>query len=280
MCFEIVHNTTYTFSDSVYLEPHIVRLRPHCSASQRVLAFDLDVEPSPAGRSESNDLGGVTTTLWFDGSTDRLAIRAKSRVETIRDNPFDFIFTDPATATLPSTYARELQTSLKPFLRRNRAAVEVNAYAEETARDSNHDTQAFLTKLAARIYDEFDKGVREHGKAWPASKTLRARRGACRDLAVLFVDACRSQGLAARFVSGYIGVRDVPHRHMHAWAEVYLPGAGWRGFDPTSGLAVGNDHVSVAFAALPRNVAPITGSFRRTGATASVAYRISIREIT
>jgi transglutaminase-like putative cysteine protease len=92
---------------------------------------------------------------------------------------------------------------------------------------------------------------------------MQARAGSCRDLAVVFCAMCRSMGLAARFVSGYQSEAVVqPRAHMHAWAEVYLPGGGWRGYDPSQGLAVSTSHVAVAAAADPRMAAPVSGSYR------------------
>ena len=107
------------------------------------------------------------------------------------------------------------------------------------------------------------------------------RTGACRDLTVLFMECCRSLGLAARFVSGYQeGDKGTDRRYMHAWAEVYLPGGGWRGFDPTHGIAVTDRHVAVASGPTPATAAPISGTFRGTGAIARMeaALRIEVTD--
>ena len=107
--------------------------------------------------------------------------------------------------------------------------------------------------------------VRPHGAALSPEATWGERTGACRDLAPLFNEVCRLVGLPARFVSGY-GYSDfLDERHLHAWSEVYLPGAGWRGFDPTIGLAVADRHIAVAAARDPEDTAPTSGTYRGTG---------------
>jgi transglutaminase-like putative cysteine protease len=135
----------------------------------------------------------------------------------------------------------------------------------------------FLTRLATTICDRFKLVRRETGGPWPAVTTMEQRQGACRDLAVLYMDACRCVGLAARFVSGYQDAyRNMGKRDLHAWAEVYLPGAGWRGYDPTRGLAVAEHHVAVAAAADPQFAAPVTATYRGTDVDAEMHTEVSI----
>jgi transglutaminase-like putative cysteine protease len=123
--------------------------------------------------------------------------------------------------------------------------------------------------------------VREEGEAKRADETFRSKEGSCRDLAVLFIDACRAQGIASRFVSGYH--ESTVHQqklYMHAWGEVYLPGGGWRGFDPTLGMAVTEAHIPVAAAVDPRDAAPVAGTFRGTGVGYKLAATITIAQST
>src|SRR5690606_2240959 len=123
--------------------------------------------------------------------------------------------------------------------------------ASEVLQESGGGTLAFLTQLASKIYHECKRVVRPQGEAWDPESTWRQRQGACRDLAVLFNEVCRLVGLPARFLSGY-GYSDFrDERHLHAWSEVYLPGAGWRALDPSIGLAVSNRHVALAAAREP-----------------------------
>ena len=128
------------------------------------------------------------------------------------------------------------------------------------------DTQAaFPLVLAGMIADDFTLGFRADGVPHAPVTTIESGGGACRDLAVLFVECCRAMGLAAQFVSGYV-LLDTPESEeppdLHTWGEVYLRGGGWRGYDPSHGLAVADRHVVVAAAAYPVDAAPVTGTYR------------------
>ena len=136
---------------------------------------------------------------------------------------------------------------------------------------------AFLNQLNSTLYREFEFMHRDFGNPHPPEVTLTTRRGACRDLSVLFIDACRAMGLAARFVSGYQeGDPNQTERNLHAWAEVYLPGAGWRGYDPTHGLAVSDRHVVITAVADPGLSTPVIGTFRGTGVTSTLSVDIAV----
>jgi transglutaminase-like putative cysteine protease len=275
--FEISHTTVYTYDRPVFFEPHTFRLRPRADFALKLIDFNLSVEPTPAGLAHALDLdGNVVTHAWFSGVSDALTIRAVSKTESSARNPFDFIVFEPAAEKLPLRYTAAAQ-SLAPYLARGRPAPEVDRWAESIARSAAGETLAFLTALCKEIRDRSRYTVREEGDAKPAEETFKSREGSCRDLAALFIDACRALGIAARFVSGYHESSVHQEKlYMHAWAEVYLPGGGWRGFDPTLGMAVTDAHIPVAAAADPRDAAPVTGRFRGTGAGHKLAASISI----
>ncbi len=280
MRFEISHSIRYFYSEPVFLEPMIVRLRPRCNAVQQVRQFALDVEPSPAGISECIDLdGNNTATLWFNGLFGTLSIFTRSLVEVLPVNPFNFILTDNAVSKLPASYPGAYRYALEPYLSRRCESYQVNAFVQPIVKETDGETIPFLVKLASRIHEQFEKESRETGNPMMPDKTIARRKGACRDLAVLFIEACRAVGLAARFVSGYgyrVDIDSLEKRHLHAWAEVYLPGGGWRGFDPSIGLAVADQHVAVAAAADPVNAAPTSGTFRGTGVRSEIEYDVYI----
>lgn len=278
MIIRITHTTGYRYDREVFLEPHTIRLRPGSGVTQRLLEFDMKVRPEPEGRADIVDAAGNDgACLWFTGTHRSLTIRTESVVETLRENPFDFILTDGSVATLPAEYLDCHPASLMHYrTRRTEPGGAVDGFVDSIL-DEADDTMKFLTVLNSRIYSEFEQTVRKDGAPFPAEATLLARKGACRDLTVLFIEACRTAGLAARFVSGY-RVTKAPEteRELHAWAEVYLPGGGWRGYDPSEGLAVADAHVSLASGATPAEAAPVTGSFRGTGASAEAEYEIDI----
>ena len=263
MRISVLHSTVYRYDAPVVLEPHTFRLRPRADAAQHLLQFQLDLAPAPAGESWCLDQdGNVVLEAWFREPLEELSVTSSFQVETVRQNPFDFL----ARAEL----TRQEHWMLSPY--RGAVSAEVEAFA----RSIGGEDLAFLTALNSRLYEEFAHTVRELGPAEPAEATLRDRSGSCRDLAVLFCEACRSRGVPARFVSGYereASIQEQPH--MHAWAEVYLPGGGWRGYDPSQGLAVGTSHVTLAAAADPALAAPVTGSYRGS-AKAAMTHRIAM----
>ena len=280
MRFAITHTTRYRYARPVPLGKHVFRLRPRSDGSQRVLEFRARVQPRPRGWSECLDLdGNAVAHAWFDGATDSLTVVGSAAVETLRSNPFDYIV-DPAASLVAAPYDPVLHASLAPYRARAEPDESVDRFAAAVRREANGQTVAFLGALCRRISERCRPEVRLEGEPMSPAATLEQGTGACRDLAVLFIDACRSLGLAARFVSGYYcGKTLVEHRYLHAWAEVFVPGGGWRGFDPLQGLAVAQLHVPVAAAAAPAGAAPIDGSLARVGVASTLEVDLQIEPI-
>ena len=278
MIFHVEHETHYAYSRPVVLEPHIVRLRPRCDAAQHLRNFELRAEPQPRGLIQCIDLDGDTTThMWFGGETEGLSVHVTFSVETLHTNPYDFIVTDPLALGLPMRLEGGMARALGHYRSRMRAIRDVDRFAQQIAVQAGQETIPFLTVLNASIHERTRKVIREDGPPLPPEQTLAERTGSCRDLSVLFIDVCRAVGIPARFVSGYRHAEtERDKRHMHAWAEVYLPGGGWRGFDPSYGLAVADEHVAVAASAEPSGAAPITGTFRGTGAEVAMETHLKI----
>lgn len=277
MHIAVVHTTEYRYSGPVYLEPHTVRLRPREDATQRLLSFTLELDPAPAGRAEILDQdGNAVTHAWFAGTTSRLSVRTAFQLETLRTNPFDFLFL-AGDRDIPVQYEEKLRAPLVPYLRAGHDPA-VREFAQEIANGADWNTMAFLTALNRRLFETTRHVVRHDGAPHPPARTLAEGEGSCRDTATLFCAACRAMGIAARFVSGY--ERDAALRpdggDLHAWAEVYLQGGGWRGFDPSRGLAVADTHVAVAAASDPELAAPVTGTFRGD-ATSTMTYSIAMQ---
>ena len=268
MLFEITHYTRYHYSQPVFLEPFTVRLRPRCDATQTLRSYRIDVTPSPSGITHCVGLyGNNTETIWFGGLHENLLIEVHTLVETHHGNPFDFFVTDPAALTLPLEYESQLARVLGHYRVREGDHPHVAAFAREMMQAAKHETIPLLTLLAEEIYQRLEYMLREHGDPWTPEETMRQGKGSCRDFAMLFIDICRSAGIAARFVSGYCIGDAAAGGDMHAWAEVYLPGAGWRGFDPSRGLSVNDDYVAVAAGQLSQDAAPTLGSFRGEAAS-------------
>ncbi len=279
MLFHIKHTTRYRYSKAVFCEPFTVRLRPREDASQRLIRYHLSIDPATAGLSEYLDVeGNIAAQCWFNGPTCTLLITTNTVVETLRSNPFDYLL-ESGAVELPIRYRPEICAALAPYQKPEQPPDgEVARFANEILTGAERQTIVFLTKLSGWIAGSFRREIRPEGEALPANITLANRAGSCRDLAVLFIEACRSVGLAARFVSGYqAALDDDGDRHLHAWAEVYLPGAGWRGFDPGQGLAVADQHVAIASGLNPLAAAPTVGTFRGNGATSSLESQVIIR---
>lgn len=279
MKFAVQHEISYLYSKPVFLEPHTIRLRPRSDPSQRELTYELGISPTPAQLEHALDAEGNSVSyVWFNGLIEGFTVRTRLEAETLRPNPFGYLLTDSSHGSLPITYSSE--ELIHPALLRCFASgdADVQALTQRALDDSGGKTIDFLTSLTTIIFESAEVIVREDGDPYPADYTARTMLGACRDLVVLFNECCRSQGIAARFVSGYHeGDPDIARNDLHAWSEVYLPGGGWRGFDPTHGLAVGEGHVTLAAAANPPEAAAVEGSFRGTGATAKMTTNITLQ---
>jgi transglutaminase-like putative cysteine protease len=280
MLFHIRHRLTYAYGRPVFLEPTTLRLTPRQDASQRLLRHRLEIWPTPAGFSQVLEPDGTDATVgWFESTHADLTIAMEAVVETLRVNPFDWIITDSGVRTLPARYSPEVARSLTSCLAAEGADPAVADWARSLAEERGGDTAAFLMHLADHIHHGFVHIGRLEGDPFSPADTLLERRGACRDTAMLFVEACRAVGLASRFVSGYSMHHppEVSEHELHAWAEVYLPGAGWRGYDPSLGLAVADGHVALAATPDHRLAAPVTGSYRGTGVPSDMRYELTVR---
>ena len=277
MRFSICHHTSYTYSQAVQLTPKLLRFYPRSDGAQRILSYQMSLTPEPQGRSDYLDLEGNTITrVWFAGSTDRFSVDVSMEVETLRKNPYDFLLAD-AALSLPVDYSGP-HAAISCYLPQITADESVTALAEGIRQAAGNDTLKFLHGLSERLFNDITHRQRETGEPQAPAITLEKRIGACRDITVLFMACCQAVGIAVRFVSGYQrGDPTVERRQLHAWPEVYLPGAGWRGFDPTHGTLNADTHVSIAAAADPRNTMPVSGGFFGKAADSRLDYRVRIR---
>lgn len=279
MFFRIHHRLSYSYDRPVFLEPMTLRLTPRQDGSQRILEHQLRlVDPAAGLTSVLEPDGTAAMVAWFQQERDQLTIEVDMLLETLRSNPFDWIITHRGAQHLPVTYPEAEACSLEGC-RHGVIDPAVRAWAQTIADQVDGSATAFLSALADEIHHGFHHVGRLEGEPTSAEETLATRTGACRDTAVLYIAACRSQGLAARFVSGYSMHHppEVSEHELHAWAEVYLPGGGWRGFDPSLGLAVADGHVVLAAAPDHHLAAPVTGRYRGTGVGSSLAYLIRLQ---
>ncbi|MEB3357897.1 MAG: transglutaminase family protein [Synechococcales bacterium] len=288
MRYQIRHALSYQYDRPVGLDTHILRLRPRCDSTQSLHAFSLEVKPGAIAQSKTVELDGSSALhLRFDDSeTPNFTVEALSEVKTHRVNPFDFLLKEWA-AQLPIDYPTTLYTQLSPYLSRHCLTLTpatdpvVTELAQEILHATEGNTVGFLSELNQRIYNTCRHVIRETGAPLPPALTWGKQMGSCRDFTVLFMEACRAVGLAARFVSGYHeGDSSVTQQHLHAWAEVYLPGAGWRGYDPTLGLAVGDRHIGLTASFFPNQTSPVSGLLKPGfAASSTLSYRLSVNKL-
>lgn len=270
MRYRIVHTTDYRYSAPVRLLPHTLRLCPRNDGAQWLENFQLDISPSPAQQTYWLDANGNTCLqITFDAPIAALHICATSEVRTARENPFDYL-AKPWALRLPVDYPGALLSQLRPYLEYpagwgmdEAIAPEILSFARAIRQEVAGNVGYFLTRLSQLICEKCDYQQRLEGEPYLPATTLAQRFGTCRDFSVLFMAVCRSVGLAARFVSGYQeGDLAQASHDLHAWVEVYIPGGGWRGFDPTLGLAVSDRHVALAAAIDPKQAATVSGTLQ------------------
>jgi uncharacterized protein (DUF2126 family)/transglutaminase-like putative cysteine protease len=277
------HHTSYTFDRLVRVGTHIVRLRPAPHSRTPIEAYSLRVEPAEHFINWQQDpVGNFVARLDFPNPMQRLSITVGLVADLKVVNPFDFFVDDWADkwpASSEFTYPKELSDDLRPYLRPvdedgpgSGPGELVRDWVRNFSVPEGTRTIDFLVALNGAIKAEISYTLRmQHGVQTP-DFTLRAGVGSCRDSAWLLVSILRQLGLAARFVSGYlvqlasdVEALDGPSgpatdfTDLHAWTEVYIPGAGWIGLDPTSGLFAGEGHIPLAATPHPSSAAPISG---------------------
>jgi transglutaminase-like putative cysteine protease len=284
MLLRVSHLTRYYYSHQVLLAPHRLYLRPRASARQNVRAFRLQFAPNAqvVATLDPHD-NSLDWAYWLE-PTAAMNIELEFEVETLGSNPFDFILRADAV-TFPPAYEAAERADLAPWLVRPAAGAEsrLRSWLDGQLPSPPTATLAWLTAVNTAVMRSIGYTRRdEHGIQTPED-TLDRGTGSCRDFATLLIDLCRMSGLAARFVSGYLYdpppdvPADTPPTAMHAWVEVYLPGGGWRGLDPTRGIFCDGAFVPVAHAVRGESVSPVQGSFSAKGpVTAELQADISI----
>ncbi|HBG97117.1 MAG TPA: cysteine protease, partial [Chromatiaceae bacterium] len=250
----ISHLTEYVFPVSVSLLPHRLLLRPRENHNVRIESSLLDISPAHVLQWKRDVLDNSVTLVTFSEPSDQLRIASNVVIEHYEENPFDFLV-DEYAVMHPFDYAEAERVELAPFQQSvyipDRPAVQ--QWLDRLGLRQPMQTFTLLDRMNREIAGNFSYQIREEPGVQSPALTLSSRSGSCRDFAALFIEACRSLGLASRFVSGYLfaPATELGNAATHAWAEAYLPGAGWKGFDSTSGEVTGNKHIAVAVARHP-----------------------------
>lgn len=281
MILEVEHRLSYRYSGFVHLNPHYFYLTPNLTPYQRLISYEMTVLPQ-AGKLIRNidQEGNIQHVCFVNIDTRMFEIKTAFTIESSDFNTYDFIFFPFETAKLPFRYPEKLARYTDIYFAVNPMSPEVSALSAQLAEEAGYSTIDFLSAVTTYISKNFRYISRERGEAMAPEETLRLRSGSCRDFSVLMMALCTAQGLVARFVSGYLFGSDRHEHDLHAWVEVFLPGGGWRGFDPTEGQAVDRNYITLANSLEPSGVNPVRGSFRgMPGVESELETYVSIRKI-
>ena len=261
----IQHQTNYTYPSSVTLLPHKLMIRPRAGYDIQLDQSELTIRPAHTIKWHRDIYGNSVAIVDFLESTTELSISSDQIISHYESEPLNFLV-DEKAVMFPFFFNPSERVDLIPF--------QTLSFPGDSAivRDwlqpfwqpgQSIETYVLLDNINQEIVKNFTYKMREEPGVQRPAETLSSRQGSCRDFATLFIEACRYFGLPARFVSGYLHCPETVQGHgsTHAWSEVYLPGAGWKGFDNTSGIVVGEDHIAVAVTRHPEDAPPIAGSF-------------------
>jgi transglutaminase-like putative cysteine protease len=259
----IRHLTEYTFPTQVQLNQHRLLLRPREGHDVRIESSKLEITPAFNIKWQRDVFDNSLAIVNFLKPSNTLTIASEVVIQHYEQEPYNFVIEGYAVMC-PFTYALDEQADLAAFQQPiflNDQAI-VNNWLQQIG-VSGLETFSLLLKLNQAISQQFRYQMREEAGVQSPAQTLYKQSGSCRDYATLFIEACRCLGLASRFVSGYLHApaTEVGNGTTHAWVEVYLPGTGWKGFDPTAGEVTGNRHIAVAVTRNPETVPPVSGSF-------------------
>ncbi|MGD8498494.1 MAG: transglutaminase family protein, partial [Chromatiales bacterium] len=271
----INHQTHYRFDRRVHLSPHVVRLRPAPHTRTPIQAYSLRVRPEPHFINWQQDpFGNYLGRLVFPEPSRELFVEVDVVAEMTVINPFDF-FVEDSAEHYPFEYGEQLRKELGPYLEVKESGPLLERWLAGVDRGKKHIVD-FLVDLNRDLQQDIAYTIRMEPGVQTCEQTLDKALGSCRDTGWLLVQILRHLGLAARFVSGYLvqltadvksldgpSGPEADFTDLHAWAEVYVPGAGWIGLDPTSGLFAGEGHIPLACSPDPLSAAPITGHTER-----------------
>ena len=261
------HVTTYRYRQPVAFGEHRLMLRPRESFDQRLLGWKLIITPEPSDLRWAHDVfGNCVGYARFSRRANLLSFDSSFVMDHTPQNTLEFRM-EPYAETWPFAYSADDIPDLSRRIERHLPDPEreVDRWASAFAHGEATSTRDMLAAITHAIHANFAYVRREESGIQTPVETLRRRSGSCRDFALLMMEAVRSLGLAARFASGYLHTsgreRRVGGGATHAWCEVFLPGAGWVGFDPTNGIVGNRDLIRVAVARDPKQAVPLSGSF-------------------
>ncbi len=264
------YETAYRYDRPVRFSRHELRLIPRGDVFTQLLRWQFETNPGATVRFGRDVFDNCVVACSYAEPGSELRFQLELDLALEKKNPFDFILA-PSAANLPFAYAPELREVLSPFQKSGLTKpLEIPRWKSPSAA-APRATVAALVELNERLHECVGYERREEGPARSPAETLRLGKGACRDVALLLAALLRQAGLAARLTSGYLREADSKSRRaegsLHAWTEVYLPGAGWIGMDPTNGIFCNHNFIAAAVGIESADVTPIDGSYYQRGPT-------------
>jgi transglutaminase-like putative cysteine protease len=261
----IAHNTEYHYSAPVSFGPHRIMMRPREGHNVRLVSGRLEVEPKAELRWLRDIYDNSIAILTFAQPSQTLRIFGEADIDYLRDNPIECLI-DPGARFFPFHYAPQEQIELVQYRLPSYPydGSALNEWLQALFRpESGEPVETFdlLNRLNTHIFKSLRYNHREEAGVQTPCDTLARGSGSCRDFAVLMMEAARHWGFGARFVSGYIQMSEGQHGATHAWTEIYIPGAGWHGFDPTNDKMAGSEHIPVAVAREQEKASPVSGAW-------------------
>jgi len=260
----IRYETIYRYDRAVRFSPHDVRLFPRTDRFLQITRLDFQTKPKTTVRFGRDVFDNVVASCFFDQPSEVLELRLALDVDATKKNPFDFVLSR-RVVQMPFNYEEDIASIICAYCKRQTSESLSLPDWKPPSRESPRETVAMLVELTKALHRIISYERREEGAAQSPAETLRRQRGACRDTAVLLAEMLRDLGLAARVVSGYLRETDEEVRRaegsLHAWTEVFLPGAGWIGLDPTNGIFCNDNFIAAAVGLRPADITPISGSF-------------------
>ncbi len=285
----LTHRTTYRYDRLIGVSPQVIRLRPAPHCRTPILSYSLTLKPTEHFINWQQDpFGNFLARVVIPNKTEELTVTVDLVADMSVINPFDF-FVEESVKDWPFSYEEGLAKELQPYLVPDKPGPRLAEYMRKLDRHTR-TTIDFLCDLNRQLQQEIRYLIRMEPGVQTPEETLGNKSGSCRDSAWLLVQIARHLGLAARFVSGYLiqlapdvkaldgpSGTETDFTDLHAWAEIYVPGAGWIGLDPTSGLLAGEGHIPLAATPAPSSAAPISGSHE--AAEVTFGFEMSVKRI-
>ncbi|MEM1158120.1 MAG: transglutaminase family protein [Verrucomicrobiota bacterium] len=265
MLYQISHTTEYLYDQPVGFTPQVIRLFPRMDNRIRMMSYTLKVFPEGDLYWLRDPYDNAIAKFFTTTKCRQLSVSVSAKIEHRQESAFDFLL-DSHAIQFPFGYTHSEKEVLQPYLSDTEPAQALVAWLNSVEVTRVGDTTTCLTSLVQQIHQSISYQRRDQPGIQTPATTLQARSGSCRDYAVLLMAVCNHLGLATRFVSGYLhaSTDDADTRGadaLHAWADVYLPGAGWRGLDPTNGIWCSHSHIPLAVSRNPLETTPVEGSY-------------------